>query len=173
MNSKLRLFAAAALLAAGLPTGAYAQVTSPQTMNLTVSATVTSICQLSAPSNITFGSVQAGQTANAAGSVTVTCNKGAAVTASTLSLNASGVQKRMQLGSTGEYLNYTVWQPDLGNLTVCAGTPTDWNAAVTLTSLWTASGGPRPMAICATTTPSNTHTTGTYNDTLTVSVSFS
>ena len=79
----------------------------------------------------------------------------------------------MQLGSTGEYLNYTVWQPDTGNLVACAGTQVDWSGAVNLSSLWTASGGPVAIPVCASTTPANTHTSGTYTDTLTVSISFS
>ena len=173
MKSKLRLIAAGALLAAVLPTGAYAQVSSPQSTTLNVSATVASICQLSAPGNIAFGTVQAGSTANTSGSVTVTCNKGAIVSATTTSTNASGAQKRMQLGSTGEFLNYTVWQPDLANLGGCAATQTDWNAALTLTSLWTAAGGPKVIPVCATTTPSGTNASGTYTDTLTVAISFS
>ena len=173
MNNKFRLIAAGALLAAGLPTGAYAQVTSPQTTTLNVSATVASICQLSAPGNIAFGNVQAGTPANASGSVTVTCNKGATVTATTTSLNNSAGQKRMQLGSSGEFLNYTVWQPDLANLTGCASTQNDWNAALALTSLWTTAGGPKQIPVCATTTPVNTNPSGVYTDTLTVSISFS
>ena len=115
MKTKLRLFAAGAFLAAGLPIGAHAQVTSPQTTTLNVSATVASICQLSAPGNIAFGSVQAGTTANGPGSVTVTCNRGATVSATTTSANASGTQKRMLLSGT-DYLDYQVWQPDLANL---------------------------------------------------------
>jgi spore coat protein U-like protein len=172
MKTKLRLFATGAFLAAGLPIGAHAQVTSPQTTTLNVSATVASICQLSAPGNIAFGSVQAGATANGTGSVTVTCNRGATVSATTTSANATGTQKRMLLSGT-DYLDYRVWQPDLTNLGACAATQTDWTAALTMSSLWTASGGPRVIPICATTTPTNTNPAGTYNDVLTVSVSFS
>jgi spore coat protein U-like protein len=173
MKNAIRLVATGALLAAILPIGAYAQVASPQTATLNVSATVASICQLSAPGNIEFGSVQPGATANAQGSVTVTCNKGATVAATTASLNASGAQKRMQIGASGEYLNYTVWQPDVANLGGCAATQSDWTAAVTLTSLWTAAGGSKVIPVCATTSPTNTNAPGIYNDTLTVSVSFS
>lgn len=172
MKIKLRLIAAGALLAAGLPTGVYAQVTSPQTTTLNVSATVASICQLSAPGNIAFGSVQAGSTANASGSVTVTCNRGATVSATTTSLNASGSQKRMQIGATGEFLNYQVWQPDLAALGACAAVQTDWTGSLVMTTLWSASGGARVIPVCATTTPTNTNAAGIYNDTLTVSVTF-
>lgn len=172
MKSKLRLIAAGALLAAGLPTAAYAQVTSPQTTTLNVSATVASICQLSAPGSIAFGSVQAGSTANASGSVTVTCNRGATVSAATTSLNASGPQKRMQIGATGEFLNYQVWQPDLAALGGCAAAQTDWVNPLVMTTLWQASGGARVIPVCATTTPSDANAAGIYNDTLTVSVTF-
>lgn len=173
MKNKLRLIAAGTLLATGLPTGAYAQVTSPQTTTLNVSATVASICQLSAPGNIAFGSVQAGATANAAGSVTVTCNRGATVSATTTSANASGTQKRMRIGVSSDYLDYQVWQPDLAALGACAAVQTDWTNPLAMTTLWSASGGSRVIPVCATTTPSNTNAAGTYNDTLTVSVSFS
>jgi spore coat protein U-like protein len=173
MKSKIRLMAAGALLAAVVPIGASAQVTSPQLTTLNVSATVASICQLSAPGNISFGSVQPGATANAQGSVTVTCNKGATVSATAFSLNVSGSQKRMQIGATGEYLNYTVWQPDLAALGACAATQTDWTGTLTMTSLWSAAGGPKVIPICATTSPTNTNAPGIYNDTLTISVAFS
>ena len=172
MKNKLRLIAAGALLAAGLPTGAYAQVTSPQTATLNVSATVASICQLSAPGNIAFGTIQAGTPANAAGSVTVTCNRGATISATTTSANASGSQKRM-LSGVSEYLDYQVWQPNLASLGGCATTQTDWTAPLAMTTLWSASGGPRIIPVCATTAPSNTNAAGTYNDTLTISVTFS
>jgi len=172
MKNAFRLLAAGALLAAGLPIAAYAQ-SSPQTTNLNVSATVASVCLLSAPGNIAFGTVAPGATANAQGSVTVTCNKGATVSATVLSLNVSGSQKRMQLGTTGEYLNYTVWQPDLAALGACAGTQTDWSGTLAITSLWTGAGGPKVIPICATTSPTNSNSPGNYNDTLTVSVAFS
>lgn len=173
MTRNIRRIAAGALLAAGLPTGVYAQVTSPQTTTLNVSATVTSVCQLSAPANIAFGSVQAGSTANASGSVTVTCNKGATVSATATSLNASGTQKRMRIGATADYLDYQVWQPDLASLGACAAVKTDWTGSLAMTSLWTAAGGPKVIPVCASTTPSNTNASGTYDDTLTVSVTFS
>lgn len=172
-TKRLRLIAAGAVLAAGVPTAVFAQVTTPQTTTLTVSATVASVCQLSAPSNISFGSIQAGTTANASGSVTVTCNKGATVAATTTSANVTaGTQKRMLLGTT-DYLNYQVWQPDLAALGGCAAAKTDWTGSLSMTSLFTASGGPRVIPVCASTTPDNSHPAGTYNDTLTVSVSFS
>lgn len=174
MDTKtLRLIAAGAVLAAGFPTVALAQVTSPQTTTLNVSATVASVCQLSAPSNIAFGTVQAGATANASGSVTVTCNRGATVSATTTSANASGNLKRMRLGVSSDYLDYQVWQPDLTALNACAATQTDWTGVLTMTTLWSASGGARVIPVCATTTPSNTLPAGLYTDTLTVSVSFS
>lgn len=172
MKNNLR-FVTAAVLAAALPISANAQVTSPQTTTLNVSATVASICQLSAPGNIAFGSVQPGVTANAQGSVTVTCNKGATVSATTASTNVSGTQKRMRIGATTDYLDYQVWQPDLAALGACAATQTDWTGSLSMSSLWSAAGGPKVIPVCATTTPSNTNATGTYNDTLTVSVTFS
>lgn len=173
MKKVLRFLAAGALLAAGLPIAAYAQVTSPQTTNLNVSATVASVCLVSAPANIAFGTVQALASANASGSVTVTCNKGAVVSATTTSVNASGTQKRMRLGTSTDYLDYQVWQPDLTALGACAAVQTDWTGSVTMTSLWSASGGARVIPVCATTTPGSGSATGVYTDTLTVSVSFS
>lgn len=173
MNKKLRLIATGAFLTAGLPFGAQAQVTSPQTTTLNVSATVASICQLSAPGTLAFGSVQAGTPANASGNVTVTCNRGATVSATTTSANASGTQKRMRLGASSDYLDYQVWQPDLAALGGCAATQTDWTASLAISSLWSASGGPQVIPVCATTTPTGANPAGTYNDVLTVSVSFS
>lgn len=173
MKNVFRFLAAGALLAAGLPMAAYAQaVTSPQTATLNVSATVASVCQLSAPGNIAFGTVQSGATANAQGSVTVTCNKGAVVSGTTTSANASGTQKRMLLG-TSDYLDYQVWQPDLAALGACAATQTDWTGALTMTSLWSGTGGPRVIPICARTTPGSGNAAGPYTDTLTVSITFS
>lgn len=173
MKKVLRFLAAGVLLAAGLPIAAYAQVTSPQTTNLNVSATIASVCLLSAPVNIAFGSVQPLAPAVASGSVTVTCNKGAVVSATTTSANANGTQKRMRLGTSTDYLDYQVWQPDLAALGACATVQTDWTGSLTMTSLWSASGGSRTIPVCATATPTGGSATGTYTDTLTVSVSFS
>ena len=173
MKKVIRFLVAGALLAAGLPIAAYAQITSPQTTTLNVSATVASVCLLSAPGNIAFGTVQPPAIANTSGSVTVTCNKGAVVSATTTSANATGTQKRMRLGVTADYLDYQVWQPDLTSLGACAAAQTDWTGSLTMTSLWTASGGSRVIPICATTNPLSGTATGTYTDTLTVSVSFS
>jgi spore coat protein U-like protein len=173
MNKSFRLMAAGALVTVAMPMAAWAQV-SPQSTPLTVSATVTSVCALSAPSNIGFSSIAADNTAkNASGSITVTCNKGATVSATAASFNVSSGQKRMRRGTTDDYLNYTVWQPDLAALGACAGTPTDWSGALVMSSLWTSAGGPHAIPVCATTTPGTATTPGIYTDTLTVQITFS
>ena len=174
MNTNYRSIGGLALLCA-LPMTALAQSSQP----LTVSATVTSVCSVTAPSTIAFGSVTPGVPKDGQGSVVINCNKGAGVTATATSNNASGGVKRMAgttAASTGDFLPYQVWQPDpssQANAAACAGTRTDWTGSLSMTTLWNASGGPRTIAVCATANPTATQSTGDYSDSLIVAITVS
>ncbi len=158
-----------------LATGA-AQALTAGPSNFTVTATVANFCTVSA-ANVGFGTVNAGvAAANTASSVTLTCNKGATVTSVALNngANASGTQKRMLLGA--EFLNYQIDRPTGATFNTCpvAGTGPEWNATNTIvaTSLFTATGGAKTIAICASIPAGQFPTAGLYTDTVQVTATY-
>ena len=168
MKISIRLIAAG-LLAVGLPLAASAQT-------ITINATVNSQCNIG-NALVTFPSINlAAQNDNVGTSISLTCNKGATVTvALDNGVNASGTQKRMQRGATGDYLDYSITVPGIsGVTTTCPGLPgTSWNATNTFaaTNLYTASGGPRSVLLCVS-VPSGQFSVGAglYTDTVTASL---
>lgn len=172
MKNVLRLIAAGALLAAGIPLSASAQT-------ITVSATVNSQCSIGTAS-VTFGPLTLGvQTDNTASSIQLTCNRGATVSvALNDGVNASGTQKRMRRPATTDYINYSITVPTIsGTTTSCPALPgTSWNATNTLvaTSMFSLNGGPRDLQLCAS-VPSGQFDlgAGAYADTVTATVTVS
>jgi len=172
MKSALRLIAAGALLAAGLPLSASAQT-------ITINATVNSQCNIG-NATVNLGALTlANQTDNAGTSITLTCNKGATVSvALNDGVNASGAQKRMQRGATGDYLNYSITVPGIsGVTTTCPALPgTSWDGTNTFaaSNLFTASGGPRSVLLCVS-VPANQFSVGagSYTDTVTATLTVS
>jgi spore coat protein U domain-containing protein, fimbrial subunit CupE1/2/3/6 len=172
MKKAIRLIAAGALLAAGIPLAATAQT-------ITINATVNSQCNIG-NATVSLGALNlAVQTDNIGTSITLTCNKGATVSvALNDGVNASGTQKRMQRGATGDYLNYSISVPTVsGVTTTCPALPaTSWNATNTLTAgpLFSASGGPRDLLLCVS-VPSGQFSVGAgaYTDTVTASLTVS
>lgn len=172
MKISIRLIAAGALLAAGLPLTASAQT-------ITVNATVNSQCNIG-NATVSLGALTlAAQTDSTSTSITLTCNKGATVSvALNDGVNASGTQKRMQRGATGDYLNYSITVPGIsGTNTTCPGLPgTSWDATNTFaaTNLFTASGGPRDVLLCVS-VPAGQFSVGAgnYTDTVTATLTVS
>lgn len=172
MKKALRFIAAGALLAAGIPLSASAQT-------ITVNATVNSQCSIGT-ATVDFGALNlAVQTDNTASSISLTCNRGATVSvALNDGVNASGTQKRMRLGATADYINYSITVPTIsGTTTSCPALPgTSWNATNTLvaSSMFSASGGPRSLVLCGS-VPSGQFDlgAGAYTDTVTATVSVS
>jgi len=172
MKNSIRLLAAGALLAAGLPLTAGAQT-------ITINATVNSQCSIG-NATVNLGALNlAVQTDNIANSISLTCNKGATVVMSLNNgANASGTQKRMQRGATGDFLNYSISVPGIsGVTTTCPALPgTSWDATntFTATNLYTASGGPRSVLLCVS-VPSGQFSVGAgaYTDTVTATLTVS
>jgi spore coat protein U-like protein len=175
----IRTMAAGALLAAGLPMAAMAQVTA----NVQVQVQVVGNCTLSAPANANFGPQGPVASSNytATGSVTLTCNRGAApLVAVGDGLHLTGAQRRMSSGGgTPLYVNYNIKQPTISgtDYTVCpgfgsgsafglSGDRLDASAAFTTT------GGGRTVNLCFETTLDQNTPQATYTDTVQVSVTF-
>ena len=168
------MFAAAWYLSA---TPTQAATAGPSPFNVT--ATISNFCTVSA-ANVGFGTVPAGAAAtNIGSSVTLTCNKGVAVTSVALDngANASGTQKRMKgTVTTTDFVNYKIDVPTGATFQSCplAGAGPEWNATNTIvaTSLFTAAGGANTISICAS-IPSGQFPSGQlYSDTVNVTVTY-
>jgi spore coat protein U-like protein len=173
MKKTIRLIAAGALLAAGVPLSAMAQT-------ITINATVNSQCNLGT-ATVTFASLNLNaQNDNTGSNISLTCNRGATVSVALnngLPANASGTQKRMQRGTTGEFINYSISVPTVsGTTTSCPSLPgTSWNATNTLDAspLFTSNGGQRQLALCVS-VPAGQFDVGAglYTDTVTATATF-
>jgi spore coat protein U-like protein len=168
----LSMSIAAAML---FPYGA-AQAATAGPANFTVSATVANFCTISA-ANVPFGSVNAGAAAtNTANTVTLTCNKGATVSSVALNNggNAAGTQKRMTNGT--DFLNYAIDVPTGATFNTCpaAGAGPEWNATNTIvaSSLFSASGGPKQINLCASIPAGQFPSAGLYTDTVQVTATY-
>ncbi|MFO1325706.1 MAG: spore coat protein U domain-containing protein [Burkholderiales bacterium] len=147
----LPALAGAALVAAA---GSAAAATTSTTVNVT--ATVNSVCNMQAAStDIAFTTIPAflgAPTAPVAGNVTLTCNKGATVTlgvsnGNNFGLGQSGSLRAMKSG-TSDYISYHVYQPTNATFTSCSGASTEWTSAISISSLWSANGGPNTISLC-------------------------
>jgi spore coat protein U-like protein len=172
MKSSIRLIAAGALLAAGLPLTASAQT-------ITINATVASQCNIgNGTVNLGALNLLSGTIYDTGNTISLTCNKGATVVvALNNGANASGTQKRMTNGT--DFINYSFSQPTLplaaaGN--TCPGSPgTEWNATNTVaaTPMFTASGGPRTIPLCVGVPTPQFPGNGSYTDTVTATLTVS
>src|SRR5690606_16847773 len=127
-----------------------------------------------------FGAIDVLATGSATSnpSLDVQCNKGASVsiTANNGS-NASGAQKRMKNGSNADTLAYSILEPTGANFSACpatiaAGTELG-TGQLDVSSLWTASGGPRSVTLCGRLeTPQADASPGSYTDTVVVTVTY-
>ena len=187
MKKMKNLFALGlAVLLTGLAAqAAFAQGT--DTRNINVSATVNASCNITAPAGgaaitMAFGIVDviAAGGVNSQPTFTLQCNKGAApVVSLNNGLNASGTQKRMTDGT--DFLSYSILVPS-GVTTVSSGTcpatiaaGTEWNATGTLSvsGLYSASGGAHPIILCGRVeTPQASVGAGSYADTVLLTVTF-
>lgn len=137
--------------------------------NLSVSASVANNCTISSNA-ISFGSydpIVAQATANldAAGSVVITCTKGATTTIGLdTGANASGGERR--LGSAGNYLTYELYQ-DSSRSTVWSNT-----GAGLLTVAAAPSKAARTYSVYARMTGGQDVPAGTYSDTVVATVNF-
>ena len=176
MNKFNRVFAAAVLLA-GIPLGALAQVS----QNVQVSVQVNGNCTVTVPSNANFGAQTPLVATNltTTGQVTLRCNAGAAPI---LAVNNGGFfsgTRRMSNGAgTPAFVGYAIKQPTISgtDYTVCPafGAGTDWDSSSTLSAsaAFAASGGNRTVNVCFQTTVDQNTPVSTFTDTVAVSVTF-
>ena len=177
MNTLHRVVAAA-VLTAGIPLCALAQVS----QNVQVQVQVNGNCTVNAPSNANFGTQTPLVTTNltTTGQVTLKCNSGAApVMLVTDGGNFSGGTRRMTNGAgTPTFVAYAVKQPTISgtDYTVCPafGAGTAWTTASTLnaSAAFASSGGNRTVRLCFETTVDENTPLATYTDTVAVSVTF-
>ena len=177
MKNSLRLISAGALLAAGLPTSAMAQVA------VTVSVNVQGSCAVSTPSNAAYGlftPAAASTNLTWTGSVVLRCNKGATpFVAVSYGDNAVGSQRQMKTAG-GDLIAYAVQKPAIAgtNFTTCPafGAGTAWGDAASGTGRLDASaafslgGGNSTVNLCVQATVTDLMGTGLYSDVVQVSV---
>jgi hypothetical protein len=178
MKNAIRLIAAGAVLAAGIPLSAQAQT-------ISISATVASQCNLTNAS-VTFVALNLGVDNTSIGQTfALTCNRGATPFVSVSDgNNGTGGQKRLRLLATTDYINYNIRVPTItgsgaGATVACPtlATGAEWNATTNrldATNLFTAAGGPRNIPVCVLIpAPSFDLPAGNFTDSVTVSVAFS
>ena len=173
--------------AASLALLAVATVTSPparaasSTATVNVSAAVNSQCNVqSSTLTMGFGTVDVLATGSATSNpaLQVQCNKGASVSVTANNgSNASGAQKRMKHASSADVLAYSILEPTGATFSACPATiaaGTELGASqLDVSSLWTASGGPRNITLCGRLeTPQADASPGNYSDTVVVTVTY-
>lgn len=184
-NMKQILAVGASAAALGWALAAHA-APSPQSVNVTVTATVNGSCNLTKNSDLAFGGVDplgAAPGVAAVAGLTLQCNRGAApildIGVSANAASCSGSSRCMV--QSGSYLNYNIYLPSASGTdwTTCpaTGTGTVWEGASTLnaTSSFAASGGNRSISLCGqlplpqASVPANA---SAYTDTVTVTATF-
>lgn len=156
----IRRLALAVALVAAAPL-AYAQ-SQTKTDNMLVSINVTNNCSVAAGA-LAFGNADLSANADATATISVTCsNTGAYSLAFNNGGNAAGAQRRMQRGTSGEFLNYNLSGVAPGGtaLTGFSGTSTGGNVANTHTV-----HGRVP-------TGQSNKTIGAYNDSVLVTLTY-
>jgi len=142
LKTSLAVLATAAVLAA--PTAGQAG----DSRSMTVSANVVSQCQFQSAADMNFGDVDAlaGRTTPVPAVVRIQCNRGA-----TANLTSSSTET--MAGPGGSSLAYTLSIGGGANFDNCSNGTASLRtgaASVGLSSLWTASGGPRDITLCGT-----------------------
>lgn len=180
-KSRIVLSSLAVALAGAIsavPTAAQAG-TAAATVN--ASATVNSQCNVQTSTlTMAFGTVDvlaASGGVNAPATLTVQCNKGAQVSVKADDGGNYSSGKRMKNTENSDTLAYSILQPTGTSFDGC---PASISAGVELTStaldvksLWASAGGPKDITLCGRLeTPQMNASPGTYNDTVTVTVSY-
>jgi spore coat protein U-like protein len=176
MKHSLRLISAGALLAAGLPMTAMAQVA------VNVSVNVQGSCAVSTPGDAAYGTfapVAASTNLSWTGSVVLRCNKGATpFVAVSYGNNASGTQRQMANGT--ELIGYAIQKPTLAgtNFTTCPafGAGSAWGDSASganrldASAAFSANGGNSTINLCVQATVTDVMALGAYSDQVQVSV---
>jgi len=145
------------------------------TANLSVLATVNANCNMqTSPSAVDFGTFNAFAGATATGQVSVQCNKGANVR---LDIDNGGnfASSTRNMASGTNLIPYSLFQPNIsgGSPGTCGGS-TAWGSGagsgLSVTSLYTASGGVRNINVCGSVAVPGAagYAVGSYSDTVVV-----
>lgn len=154
MNSKTRgpiagalkasLSTLAAVLAIAVPAAGHAG----DTRSMTVMANVVSQCQFQSAADMNFGNVDAlaGIATPVTATVRIQCNRGA-----TANLTSSSTESMAGTGGSTLAYNFAIGGGTaFNNCSTGTASLRTGAAAVGLTSLWAASGGPRDVTLCGT-----------------------
>lgn len=170
MSSRTVRLSTALILATSLAVFSVAPLAaSTATANLSVSATVANNCTISTNA-IAFGAydpivTNASADLDAAGSVVITCTKGATTTVG-FDTGANGSGSTRRLASSGNYLAYELYQ-DSGRTTVWS------NSGAGLLSVAAApSKSARTISVYARLSSGQDVPAGTYTDTIVATVNF-
>jgi len=176
---KLASLVGSAMVACSIGSGAWAGT---NTGSLSVTSSVAQSCTVSTTSALAFGAYDpiAAGALPGTGSVSLKCTKGSS--AITIDLDAgshaSGSQRRMLGGTSGDFLNYNVTQPATTTpWTSCAGS-TVWGSTVG-GSVYTPSGvtwsaaAAQAFTVCGSVPAvQDVSADGSYTDTVIVTVNF-
>jgi len=176
---KLASLVGSAMVACSIGSGAWAGT---NTGSLSVTSSVAQTCTVSTTSTLAFGAYDpiAATALAGTGSVSLKCTKGSS--AITIDLDAgshaSGSQRRMLGGTSGDFLNYGITQPSTTTpWTSCAGS-TVWGSTVG-GSVYTPSGvtwspaTAQAFTVCGSVPPvQNVSADASYTDTVLVTVNF-
>lgn len=173
------LFAAAALMALGLPGLALAQATT----NLTVQASVSAVCTVTASPLLDFNaydpvSANASTALTGSGLISVTCTKNTSTARIDLDngANFSGTRRMLNQSAAGEFLNYNLFKPSAaGSGATC--TASAWGTGATngyspVAGDFTSASTAVDFKVCGSVPAGQNVATGTYKDTVGVTVNF-
>ena len=159
---------------------------SPQTITMSVGATVSSSCQISSAGNLSFGNYDVFSASSTQGSsiISITCSAGSSITvALSMGSNSTSFNPRTLKDSSGNVLNYNLYTTSVTNSGCTGGTiwgdgvsptvtePNPATPALVASSRFT----PVPLTVYGC-IPSGQDVKGgpteTYTDVITVTVSF-
>jgi len=176
---KLASLVGSAMVACSIGSGAWAGF---NTGSLSVTSSVAKTCSVSTTSALAFGAYDptAAGALPGTGSVSIKCTKGSSAITVDLGAgsHASGSQRRMLGGTSGDFLNYNVTQPATTTpWTSCAGS-TVWGSTVG-GSVYTPSGvtwsaaAAQAFTVCGSVPAAqDVSADGSYTDTVIVTVNF-
>jgi len=158
--------------------GCVAVAASAQTANMAVSASIAGSCSVIAnPLAFSVYDPLSPTALNGQSSVVITCSTGAGASlAMGIGANSTGTgasaQRRMRIGTTANYVNYSVFQPSSSTESAACAFTTPWGngtAGGAVLAIGTAgSPTPRTYNVCGQIPAGQSSAIGTYADTVVV-----
>ncbi len=165
-------------LCVALAFGGVMAAASAQTANMAVSASIAGSCSVIAnPLAFSVYDPLSATPLNAQSSVVITCSTGAGASlAMGIGVNSTGTgasaQRRMRIGTTANYVNYSVFQPSATTEAAACAYTTPWGNGTTggaVLAIGTAgSPTPRTYNVCGQIPAGQSSAIGTYADTVVV-----